>query len=67
MATFFKYAQGRTVNSKLIVGASIYQKDGKYKVAIDLDTVNPDRRTVYSDPYATESEAQQFINTIPAE
>ena len=61
----FKYAAGRFVNPAKIIGASIYNKDGGYKVAIDLDVTNVDRKAVYSDAYPNPEEAELFICTIP--
>lgn len=61
----FKYAAGRFVNPVKIIGASVYQKDGGFKVAIDLDVVNVDRKAVYSDSFPSSNDAEIFINTIP--
>jgi uncharacterized membrane protein affecting hemolysin expression len=72
----FEYAKNRFVNPKKIVDASIYTKQaqapdaqGNYhvtvRVALSIDTENKDKGTVYSDPFATETAAREFIQNIP--
>lgn len=57
-------APGRFINRKRIVGANIYQKDGKIRVAITLDTVNKEESTVFSGEMANDTEARNFISNL---
>jgi len=57
----FEIAPGRFIVSSRIVAANIYTKDNKVRVAISLDTVNTEERTVFSAQMATNEEAKAFI------
>lgn len=70
-----QYAPGRYVNSSKINSAIVFKKQayevddkGEYpliwKVAIDLDVLNPENSVVYSAPYSTEKECLQFLGWI---
>lgn len=72
----FQYAKGRYVNPKRIVEVSVYSKqatspdnEGNYpttwRVAISLDVKEAEKSTVYSDPFATETDANNFAQKIP--
>ena len=47
-----------------IVSARIYEKDGVIKVAISMDTVNPDEKTAFSGQMKDMNEAKNFIQNI---
>lgn len=57
-------APNRFINRKRIVGANIYEKDGKIRVAITLDTVNKDEATCFSGEMADKQEARNFIGNL---
>jgi hypothetical protein len=73
----FEITKGRFVDASKIIGANVYKKDtGKLseadgshimeiRVAIDMDTANKDKASVYAGPFATEGEAINFIKSIP--
>jgi hypothetical protein len=54
-------APNRFIVAKRIVGANIYTKDNKIRVAITLDTVNKEEATVFSGEMATAEQAKTFI------
>lgn len=57
-------APGRFINRKRVVGANIYQKDGKIRVAIELDTVNKEAATAFSGELANDQEARNLIGNL---
>lgn len=72
----FTYARGRRINPKRILETAVYEKQvpGKdnpsdyttvWRVAITLDVQASDKNTVYSDPFATEADAEAFADKIP--
>lgn len=73
----FEISKGRFVDPNKIIGANVYQKStGKMapdkvtelkeiRVAIDLDTANKDKSSVYAGPFLDESAALAFIKSIP--
>lgn len=61
----FEYSTGRFVNPARIIGASIYTKEDKIRVAIDLDVAEASKKSVFSDQMASVDEARTFIRTIP--
>lgn len=60
----FEIAPNRFIVASRIVSANIYQKDSKIRVAITMDTVNAEERTVYSGEMATMEQAKAFIQNI---
>jgi len=60
----FEIATNRFINRKKIIGANIYEKDGKIRVAITLDTVNKEEATAFSGEMATKEEARTFIGNL---
>lgn len=61
----FQYAQNKFVNPKRIIAANAYQKEDVLRVAIDLDVSDAAKSTVYSDPFKTVEECNQFLQKIP--
>lgn len=72
----FEYAKGRYVNTAKIIDLAVYGKQsttvndkGEYpvvwRVAIALDVQATDKGTVYSDPFETEPQANQFAKSVP--
>ena len=73
----FEITTGRFVDASKIIGANVYKKDtGKLseadgshiteiRVAIDMDTANKDKASVYAGPFASEAAAVAFIKSIP--
>jgi hypothetical protein len=73
----FEITKGRFVDASKIIGANIYRKDTgqiseengeritEVRVAIDLDTSNKDKASVYAGPFPTETDALMFIKSIP--
>jgi hypothetical protein len=59
-----EYAEGRFVVAKKIVGMNIYTKESKIRVAITLDTVNAEERTVFAGPFESKEQAKTFINNV---
>ena len=59
-----EYTPGRFLVAKRIVGCNIYVKDGSTKVAITVDTVNAEERTVFAGPFKDDQEARQFIQGV---
>lgn len=57
----FEINDGKYIVAAKIVDCNIYQKDGKFGVAISMDTVNVEARTAYSSKFETKEQAQQFI------
>lgn len=60
----FEISQGKYIVASRIVDCNIYEKDGKFGIAISMDTVNAEARTAYSAKLATREEAVQFINKM---
>ena len=75
----FEYQKGRFLNTSKVITASVYNKDtGKtsdidgskvieIRVAIDLDSVNKYKSTVYTGPFKSEQEAINLIKSIPVD
>jgi len=61
----FEYSTGRFVNPARIIGASIYTKEDKMRVAIDLDVAEASKKSVFSDVMLSTDQARSFIKTIP--
>lgn len=73
----FEIQKGRFIDASKIIGANVYKKDtGKLseidgshiteiRVAIDLDTSNKDKASVYAGPFNSEADAINFIKSIP--
>jgi len=61
----FKYANGRYINPTKILTANVYQKDDKYRVAIDIDVKEASKNVVYSDTFETAQAAESFIIGMP--
>jgi hypothetical protein len=72
----FEYAKGRYINPKKIIELSVYSKSVPgtdnpseyrtvWRVALTIDVQNKENSTMYSDPYATEAEANSFAKTVP--
>lgn len=73
----FEITKGRFVDASKIIGANVYKKDtGKVhiadgtpiteiRVAIDMDTANKDKASVYAGPFDNEQKAIDFIKSIP--
>lgn len=57
-------ATGLFIVKSKIVKMRIYEKDGKIRVAITMDTTNKDESTVFSDQMKDSEEAKTFINNI---
>lgn len=73
----FEITKGRFVDASKIIGANVYKKDTgnvnqengskitEIRVAIDLDTSNKDKSSVYAGPFENEQMAIDFIKSIP--
>ena len=72
----FQFAKGRFVNPARILTAHIYQKDetdnsgqatGRkiLRVAIELDTLDKAKSSIFSDAMPDLAAAESFINSIP--
>ena len=60
----FEISQGKYIVAGRIVDCNIYQKDGKFGIAISMDTVNAEARTAYSAKMETNEQAVAFINKM---
>lgn len=63
----FEIAPNRFIVASRIVGANIYEKDSKIRVAITMDTVNAEERTCFSAQMASQEEARAFILNMNAQ
>lgn len=63
----FEIAPNRFIVASRIVAANIYTKDNKIRIAISMDTVNVEERTVFSGEMASQEEAKQFIQNMSAQ
>ena len=59
-----EYAPGRFLVAKRIVGCNIYTKNNEVKVAITVDTVNAEERTVFTPAFQSDQEARTFIQNV---
>ena len=56
-----KYARDRFLESTKITGANIYIKDNKVRVAISIDTQDPEKKTVFSDEFQSPDHAEAYV------
>ncbi len=72
----FEISKGRFVDPSRILGANIYNKDcgvdstngerkTEIRVALDIDTENKDKSSLFAGPFADEQKAIDFIKSIP--
>ncbi len=61
MAELVKYAKDRFLNPEKIVGANVYLKDNKIKVAIKMDSVDPESKTFFSDEFQSPDHAEAYV------
>lgn len=60
----FEIAPGRFIVASRIVGCNIYTKENVRRVAITMDTVNAEERTVFSAPMESEEAAKTFVANL---
>jgi hypothetical protein len=60
----FEISPGKYIVASRIVDCNIYQKDGKFGIAISMDTVNAEARTAYSAKLDTNEAAVAFVNKM---
>lgn len=61
----WEYCNGRYVNVSKVMSTGIYQKDGKIRVAIELDVTRAEKSTVYSDEFQSIEAAKEYCKTMP--
>lgn len=61
----FEIAPGRFVNPKKIIGANVYEKNGKWRVAFTMDTINKEAENAFSGEHTAREAAEAFIKSVP--
>tara|TARA_R110000868_G_scaffold42833_3_gene144468 strand:+ start:346 stop:546 length:201 start_codon:yes stop_codon:yes gene_type:complete len=56
--------QGLFVNTSKILGARIYQKDAKFRVAFTLDAAEKENQVIYSMPSDNEADCVSLIQSL---
>lgn len=59
-----KIGNANYVNTSKVLGARIYQKDGKIKVAIQIDAKAAENQVLFSDECATAQEAEALVLSL---
>jgi hypothetical protein len=62
----FEIAPGRFINLKKVIGANAYEKNGKWRVAFTMDTVNKEAETMYSAEFTAYEPAKALIQSLPS-
>lgn len=60
----YEISKGLFIPARKVVKARIYEKDGGYKVAITMDTVNKEESTVFSDQMVNYEGATALIKSL---
>jgi len=60
----FEISTGRYIVASRIVDCNVYEKEGKFGVAISMDTVNAEARTAYSAKFDTREAAVKFVENM---
>lgn len=61
----FEYAKGKFVNPKKVIAVNAYEKEGKWRAAIDVDVVSKEKATLYSDAFETYDSCRNYIANFP--
>lgn len=61
----FEYKTNRFLNPQRIIAANVYQKDDQTRVAIDLDVLDTNMKTVYTDSFTSMEAAKSFCVNLP--
>jgi len=56
--------QGLYVNTNKILGARIYQKDSKFKVAFQIDAIEKENQVLFSMGSENEADCVALINSL---
>ncbi len=57
----FEIAKGKFILKCKIIGMKVVTKDNKFWVVFNLDTANKDENSAFSAPFATDEEANTFL------
>lgn len=60
----FEFAKGKFLNTKKLIQANIYEKDGGFRVAFDMDAASKEKATLYSDKFTSAEAATALIQQI---
>lgn len=60
----FEINLGKYIVASRIVDCNIYEKEGKFGIAISMDTVNAESRTAYTCKFDTKEAAVKFVENM---
>lgn len=60
----FEFAKGKFLNQNKLIQANIYEKDGGFRVAFDMDSTSKEKSTLYSDKFTSSEAALALVQQL---